>query len=138
MNRPAPRRSGLTGSSPAHPAPASTPVPETTTDDPAGPGASAGAGGGRALTKRPPRAQSTKRIPEGKVQFTVYVPTDTRAEARGAAKVLMAAVEGPNSLSELVAEAIEEKLERLRNEFNGGQPFAAVEGNLPTGRTPGA
>ncbi len=72
------------------------------------------------------------------MQLTAYIPADVRAEARGAAKVLMGAVEGPNNLSELVAEAIEEKIERLREEFNGGRPFEPAQGPLPSGPTPGA
>ncbi len=133
MSRPAPRKSGLGGRSPALP-------PQPNLED-ATPDAGAGAtdpATARALTPRPQRARSTKRIPEGKVQLTAYIPADVRAEARGAAKVLMGAVEGPNNLSELVAEAIEEKLERLRKEFNGGRPFEPAQGPLPSGPTPGA
>ena len=133
MSRPAPRKSGLGGRSPALPP---QPNLEDTTPD-AGAGATDLASA-RALTPRPLRARSTKRIPEGKVQLTAYIPVDVRTEARGAAKVLMGAVEGPNNLSELVAEAIEEKLERLRKEFNGGRPFEPVQGPLPSGPTPGA
>jgi len=137
MSRPAPRKSGLGGRSPA--LPPQPDLEDTTTGagagstDPATAAATA-----RALTPRPQRARSTKRIPEGKVQLTAYIPADVRAEARGAAKVLMGAVEGPNNLSELVAEAIEEKLERLRKEFNGGRPFEPAQGPLPSGPTPGA
>lgn len=133
MSRPAPRKSGLGGRSPALPP---QPNPEDAAPD-AGAGATDLATAG-ALTPRPQRARSTKRIPEGKVQLTAYIPVDVRAEARGAAKVLMGAVEGPNNLSELVAEAIEEKLERLRKEFNGGRPFEPAQGSLPSGPTPGA
>ncbi len=133
MSRPAPRKSGLGGRSPALP---SQPNPEDTAPD-TGAGATDPAAA-RVLTPRPQRARSTKRIPEGKVQLTAYIPVDVRAEARGAAKVLMGAVEGPNNLSELVAEAIEEKLERLRKEFNGGRPFEPAQGSLPSGPTPGA
>lgn len=80
--------------------------------------------------------RSTKRVPEDKQQLSVYLPIETFAEVRGAAKRLMGLTEGPNTLSELVNEAIVEKLARLRRDLNGGDEFPPFLDKLPTGPVP--
>lgn len=124
-SRPERRTSGLAGRSPAQP-PAASPVVQVPAD----------------LEVAAPRGtgsleRNSKRIPPGKVQFTVYVPADLRQEAQDTARALMARAEGPNNLSGLVTEAIARELQRLRDTYNDGERFPHVAGPLPTGRTPG-
>ena len=130
MTRPQRRPSALAGRSPAQPTPATATLrpPEVpaagTTAAPVG---AAGATSARA---------STKRIPSGKVQFTVYVPTDTRREARNAARHLAGRVPGLSNLSSLVATAIDKEVAWLTETYNGGQPFPDSDAPLTPGPSP--
>lgn len=133
MTRPQRRPSALAGRSPAQP---STPAPATVAPPPPGvpvaqptaaPVEPAGATNARA---------STKRIPSGKVQFTVYVPTDTRREARNAARHLAGRVPGLSNLSSLVATAIDKEVAWLAETYNGGQPFPDSDAPLTPGPSP--
>lgn len=132
MTRPQRRPSALAGRSPAQP---STPAPATVSPSPpevpsttsAAPVEPAGATKARA---------STKRIPSGKVQFTVYVPTDTRREARNAARHLAGRVPGLSNLSSLVATAIGKEVAWLAEAYNGGRPFPDSDAPLTPGPSP--
>lgn len=127
MTRPPRRPSALAGRSPAQPPVAVSPpsppvaVPPTTAPAPVA------ATGSRA---------STKRIPTGKVQFTVYVPTDTRREARNAARHLGGRVPGLSNLSSLVATAIDKEVAWLADTYNGGKPFPDSDAPLTPGPSP--
>lgn len=135
MTRPPRRPSALAGRSPAQP---TTPSPATAPPQPqattAAPPPGAPAAGG-AEPSPGPRA-STKRIPTGKVQFTVYVPTDTRREARNAARHLGGRVPGLSNLSSLVATAIDKEVAWLADTYNGGQPFPDSDAPLTPGPSP--
>ena len=127
MTRPPRRPSALAGRSPAQPPVAVSPpsppvaVPPTTAPAPVA------ATGSRA---------STKRIPTGKVQFTVYVPTDTRREARNAARHLGGRVPGLSNLSSLVATAIDKEVAWLADTYNGGKRFPDSDAPLTPGPSP--
>lgn len=146
MNRPAPRKSSLTGSSPiAPPAPAAA--------EPAAPAAAAPATtqAGRltgppadAVIGKPGRGKSTakpaatkgegKKYPH-KVSF--YQDAADTARIRGA--ILHTQVsEGSRSLSQFIDQAVMEKVEALEAKYNGGEPFPAIGAReLPQGRPMG-
>ncbi len=124
MTRPPRRPSALAGRSPAQPStPVAPPVPFIVEQAPA---------------DAAPQGEkrSTKRIPSGKVQFTVYVPTDTRREARNAARHLGGRVPGLSNLSSLVATAIDKEVAWLSETYNGGKPFPDSDAPLPSGPSP--
>jgi hypothetical protein len=131
MTRPPRRPSALAGRSPAQPdaqppAAVSPPSPRVAVPPTTAP-APVAAGGARS---------STKRIPTGKVQFTVYVPTDTRREARNAARHLGGRVPGLSNLSALVATAIDKEVAWLADTYNGGKPFPDSDAPLTPGPSP--
>lgn len=111
MNRPAPRKSSLTGSSPiAPPAPAAPPAAKPATTD------------------------EGKKYPH-KVSF--YQDAADTARIRGA--ILHTQVnEGSRSLSQFIDQAVMEKVEVLEAKYNGGKPFPAIGAReLPQGRPMG-
>nr|WP_181716208.1 hypothetical protein [Cryobacterium sp.]QJS06010.1 hypothetical protein [Cryobacterium sp.] len=139
MNRPAPRKSSLTGSSPiAPPAPAAA--------EPAAPAAAAPAA---AEVKQPAPATKAKSTPaakpaaatDGKKKYPPKVsfyqdPEDT-GRVRGAILHTQVA-EGSRSLSQFIAEAVMEKVEALEAKYNNGEPFPAIGAReLPQGRPMG-
>ena len=136
MTRPPRRPSALAGRSPAQPnaAPA-TPPPGAVPAPQGAPPAAASPVTAAPTTAAAPRT-STKRIPTGKVQFTVYVPTDTRREARNAARHLGGRVPGLSNLSALVATAIDKEVAYLADTYNGGQPFPDSDAPLTPGPSP--
>jgi hypothetical protein len=52
--------------------------------------------------------------------------------ARSAVAALKGVPHAPQSLDALVSEALDEKVSRLEERFNDGEPFPPVEGVLPT------
>jgi hypothetical protein len=74
-----------------------------------------------------------KRVPATKTQSTVYLLTDIMEEAKNAAYALLSTPAAPNGYSDLVNQAIEEKVAGLQDEFNQGKPFPPRGGALPTG-----
>lgn len=126
MNRPAPRRSSLTGSSPVTPPPPA----ESETTQPEAPTPVAAA---RSSSTSPTKAGTTKYPP--KVSF-YQDPADT-ARMR-AAIIKTMANERFRNLSQFVNEAVMEKVEHLEQKYNGGQPFGSTgAGELPQGRPMG-
>lgn len=82
----------------------------------------------------PENPVGTKRIPTEKVQISVYVPTEVAEAARDAVIATTSYSRGYRSLSDLVAEAIAEKLARLERQFNNGRPFPGRSHELHAGR----
>ena len=68
---------------------------------------------------------STGRLGSDKVQLSIYVSRDIADAARNAVIATTAYNRGYVSLSELVAEAIAEKIAKLEKQFNNGRPFPA-------------
>ncbi|KSU51570.1 ParB family protein [Microbacterium enclense] len=136
MTRPARRPSALASSSPfdqpatadarqeaaaAAPAPV---VPPQSSQAPTAPQ--------RAAEK--PEQRAAKAKPK---KLTIYQDEDDSARMRGA-MVATIPHEGFTTLSKFAQEAIMEKVERLEQKYNGGQPFPAVgPGVIPVGRPMG-
>jgi hypothetical protein len=55
-------------------------------------------------------------------------------EARGAIIAMGFEGRGPKSLSDLVNDALEREIRRLRRQYNRGRPFAPYPRPLPAGR----
>lgn len=77
---------------------------------------------------------STGRLGSDKVQLSIYVSRDIADAARNAVIATTAYNRGYVSLSELVAEAIAEKIAKLEKQFNNGRPFPARVRELHPGR----
>lgn len=130
MTRPARRLSSLSGESPVAPAqpaePAARPVAEATTPrvtNAAAPSSRTGAG-----EKQP------KKYPP-KVSF--YQDPDDTTRLRAAYRHSLAHTTD-RSLSDFISRVVMAEVQRLENEYNGGQPFPSVgAGELPQGRPVG-
>ncbi len=70
-----------------------------------------------------------------KAKVTWLLPRALYEEARSAALVTSEAG-GPNTLSALFEEALQEKLTKLRRRHNRGRPFRRRKANLLAGRPP--
>lgn len=70
----------------------------------------------------------------GKVQLTVYVPEQVAEAARNAVVATSSYRRGYRSLSNLVADAISEKVGQLSKQFNNGNPFPIRATELRPGR----
>ena len=79
-----------------------------------------------------PAKSSTTKATKSKATF--YMDDELLEEARGAMIAMGFKGRGPNSLSDLVNDALERELRRLRNRYNGGKPFAPYPRPLPAGR----
>lgn len=129
MNRPSPRKSSLSGSSPVAPPPAETPETKPT------PAAT------RAAAAKPAAAPVTRKAEEpstsGKKKWRHKVsfyqdPADTD-RVRGAILHTMVQ-EGNRNLSQFVNDAVMAKVEELEAKYNHGEPFPAVGAReLPQG-----
>jgi hypothetical protein len=85
-----------------------------------------------ARRRSPPAAQARK-----KVRATFHVNEDTLDQAKNAVVMLM----GPPlflTLSDLLDEALREKVVELQNAHNNGKPFPSRGGNLRGGRPIGS
>lgn len=130
-NRPAPRKSSLSGSSPVHP-PAVAP-------------AAAEASAVAREAAEPPTSAQTRPATGGRTakakgwarKITVYQQEEDSARMRGA-MVATIPYEGLTTLSAFVQSAIDEKVARLEEKYNNGEPFPPVgTGVIPTGRPMG-
>ncbi|MGG7453031.1 ParB family protein [Plantibacter auratus] len=130
MNRPAPRKSSLTGSNPiAPPAAAATEPAEV-----AAPPAPVEKAQSKPASKPAAATVEAKKY-RPKVSF-YQDPADTD-RVRGA--ILHTQVqEGSRSLSKFIDDAVMEKVAALEAKYNGGQPFPAIGAReLPQGRPMG-
>jgi len=130
MTRPEPRRSALSGRSPVDPPTADT---DTTTGVAEAGETPAQRRERRARGQRAP-APATPKVVTGKVQWTNYIDSGIREDARNAVAALAATPGGPASLSELVENAIEREVGRLEKEFNHSEPFPTRSREMRPGR----
>lgn len=129
MTRPPRRPSALAGASAFdHPVTAEAPQ-----EAPAAPAAAP-----KAATAPQSAAESVKRTAKEKPKkLTIYQEPEDTDRMRGA-MVGTIQHEGFKTLSKFVQEAIMEKVERLEQRYNGGEPFPAVgPGVIPAGRPMG-
>lgn len=123
MNRPSPRKSSLSGSSPVAPPPAETPETKPT------PAATRAAAPVTRKAEEP--STSGKKKWRHKVSF-YQDPADTD-RVRGAILHTMVQ-EGSRNLSQFVNDAVMAKVEELEAKYNHGEPFPAVGAReLPQG-----
>lgn len=133
MNRPSPRKSSLTGSSPivppVSPMPAVAAAPETAVFEHAQP----------AAAKVEPNSSSTKPVTKSKYPPKVSFYQDPQDTARVRGAILHTQVaEGSRSLSQFIHQAVMDKVETLEAKYNNGQPFPAIGAReLPQGRPMG-
>jgi hypothetical protein len=83
--------------------------------------------------RRTPGPPATPRPPPTKAKATFHLPVDLVAEARAA----VFALAGPPerlTLAGLVERALRAELDRLERKHNRGEPFAAPDAPLRTGR----
>lgn len=78
--------------------------------------------------------RSSKRLAQGKVQITAYVPAEIAESARDAVIATTSYRRGYRSLSDLVADAVADKVEQLAKQFNNGKQFPSRKANLRPGR----
>lgn len=129
MNRPSPRKSPLSGSSPVAPPPAET--PETKPTPAAAPAAAAKPAAAPVTRKAEEPSTSGKKKWRHKVSF-YQDPADTD-RVRGAILHTMVQ-EGNRNLSQFVNDAVMAKVEELEAKYNHGEPFPAVGAReLPQG-----
>lgn len=113
-SRPAPRKSSLGVSHPA--APAAGDVESELS-------------AGRPAVVKPAKAPSTR------TKVTFYTTTELAGQARAALTYVPAAEHGYRNLSELVADALAEKLRAMQEQHNNGQPWPDTRaGTVATGR----
>lgn len=130
-NRPAPRKSSLSGSSPVNP-PATAPAAAETLP----------AAREAATPPAPAQAPLASRRGSSKAKgwarkITIYQQEEDSARMRGA-MVATIPYEGLTTLSAFVQSAIDEKVARLEEKYNNGKPFPPVgTGVIPTGRPMG-
>jgi len=79
-----------------------------------------------------PAKSSTRKTTKSKATF--YMDDELIEEARGAMIAMGYEGRGPNSLSDLVNDAVEREIARLRRRFNGGRRFKPYPRKLPAGR----
>jgi hypothetical protein len=75
-----------------------------------------------------------KRIASDKVQITAYIPRDVAEAARDAVIATTPYRNGYRGLSDLIADAVGEKVQRLSRQFNGSRPFPPRDVELRRGR----
>lgn len=132
MNQPR-RKSSLSDANPVAPAPEPPAVatPETTPAEPAQPASTT------ATTKTNQRTnrQPTPRKYPPKVSF--YQNPEDTARLRAAYRHTLAAT-SDRSLSDFITRVVMAEVERLENQYHGGQPFPSVgAGKIPQGRPVG-
>lgn len=129
MNRPSPRKSSLSGSSPVAPPQAET--IETKPTPAAAPEAAAKPAAANVTRKAEEPSTSGKKKWRHKVSF-YQDPADTD-RVRGAILYTMT-TEGNRNLSQFVNDAVMAKVEELEAKYNHGEPFPAVGAReLPQG-----
>ena len=79
-----------------------------------------------------PAKPSTGKATKSKVTF--YLDDKLVEEARGAMIAMGYEGRGANSLSDLVNDAVEREIARLRRRFNAGKRFKPYPRPLPAGR----
>jgi len=79
-----------------------------------------------------PAKPSTSKATKSKATF--YLNDELLEEARGAIIAMGFKGRGPNSLSDLVNDAVEREIARLRRRFNAGKRFKPYPRPLPAGR----
>lgn len=122
MNRPVPRKSSLTGSSPVAPPAAAEPAAAAPIEE-AEPATRAAV---RPVTKK----AGTKYPPK----VTFYQDPEDTSRTRGALLHTQIS-EGSRSLSAFINQAVMAEVERLEAKYNGGKPFPAVGSReMPQGR----
>lgn len=125
MNRPAPRKSSLTGSSPVAPPAAAEPAAAAPIEE-AAPATRAAV--------RPVRKKAGTKYPP---KVTFYQDPEDTARTRGALLHTQIS-EGSRSLSAFINQAVMAEVERLEAKYNGGKPFPAVGSReMPQGRPMG-
>lgn len=83
-----------------------------------------------------PKKQAKTEYPH---KMSFYVETDVADEARGAFKAQFSQPDSDTSMSEFLAGAVREKVQRLRKELNNGEAFPGIEaGRAGRGRQMGA
>ncbi len=69
-----------------------------------------------------------------RAKITVSLPTETAAQLRAVLVHVPTAAHGYRNLSDVVADAVQEKITTLQAEHNNGQPWPEVgPGAIPTG-----
>lgn len=121
MNRPTPRKSTLSGQTPAAPATASSGPAQLAEATP---------------TANTPQATTVTK-PKNPPKVSFYQdPADT-ARLR-AAFAHTHATEGYRSMSDMIDRAVMAEVARLENQYNGGRPWPPVSArNIPQGRPVG-
>jgi hypothetical protein len=89
-------------------------------------------GSARRSAKIAPQAPASEALSRRKI--TLYFREALLQEARSAVLALGANGLEPSNLSRLFEAALERELERLRREYNRGQPFPPYRSRLPGGR----
>lgn len=83
-----------------------------------------------------PQKPAKKEYPH---KMSFYIDAPVADEVRGAFKAQFSQAEGDTSMSAFIAGAVQEKVQRLRDELNDGQPFSSVEaGDAGRGRPLGS
>lgn len=130
MNRPAPRKSSLAGTSALTPPAAVTPAPAVPA--PSAPLAAEPAAPPAARVSRP--ATSTTEKP-GERRMNYYVESKEQSGRIRTAYLVGRARYGWRTLTEFQLETIMERVEALEAELNNGEPFApSSAGTVPAGR----
>lgn len=126
MNRPAPRKSTLAGTSPLTP---STPIAAPIQEAAAAPSTPA------ATTPPRPRRVGTKTTAEKYPRLNYYVDSPEEAGRIRAAFLAGRAHHGWRTFSDMQRDSVLAVVEQLERELNGGAPFTpATAGSVPSGR----
>lgn len=130
MNRPAPRKSTLAGTSPLTP---STPIAPPAEEPAAAPTTPAAAPA--ATTAPKPRRAGTKTTAEKYPRLNYYVDSPEEAGRIRAAFLAGRAHHGWRTFSDMQRDSVLAVVEQLERELNGGAPFTpATAGSVPSGR----
>jgi len=132
MNRPAPRKSSLAGTSALTPPAAVTPAPAASA--PSAPAATEPAAAAPPVARVSRPAASTSEKP-GVRRMNYYVESTEQGGRIRTAYLVGRARYGWRSLTEFQLETIMERVEALEAELNNGEPFApSSAGTVPAGR----
>lgn len=85
-----------------------------------------------AAPQKPPKKEYPHKL-------SFYIDAEDADEVRGAFKAQFSRADGDTSISTFIAGAVQEKVQRLRDELNDGKPFPGIEaGGAGRGRQMGA
>lgn len=84
-----------------------------------------------------PTPSGGKVVAKDKTQVTAYLRTTVVEDARNAVVATMSNPEAHRNLSQLIEAAVTAEIERLRTQFNNGQPFPTRRVELQPGRPGG-